>query len=431
MKRIVLLIISLFFLLYFFAPSASALGISPGKISMDFVPNEEFEFEGMIINNEGGPQELDISAEGELKDYITLLTPDHIVIDTDKLAVYRFRLELPDKFDRPGEHIGIIWAAQHIEEVEGGMLGARMKVGTKIVVRVPYPGKYAEIALDIENANVNDTVVFDITVSNLGKENITQAKGEMEILDMENRTVVVLETEGKPIETTKSEILQATWFSDVDPGLYRVNVTVFYDGETANLERAFNLGAPLIKIVNVSAEPVINGTIGKVLTKIHSYWNQEIKDVYVELFVKDTNNKTIAHDKSQNLNLGAFSTQTVTSYWDTAEGFPLGEYKGLVILNYLDKKDSAEVDLELIEKTGIFGLPETTGNIVIIIIVVVFVAVVLIALFVFYRKRKEKNKQKELMSFTPTEREPEIVEEIKKEVKPKVEGKRPKNQRRG
>ena len=396
MERIAVLIF-LFFSLFLFIPSVSALGMSPSKITMDFIPNEEFEFEGQVINTGDGTLEFDIYADAELKDFITLLTPDYLLLGPYQSSVFRFRIKLPDKFDRPGEHIGIIWAATRVESEEGIAI-ARIKVGMKIVVRVPYPGKYAEIKLDIENANVNDTVLFEITATNLGKENITSARGEIKILNMENETVVVLQTEGKPIETTKIETFRATWFSDVEPGLYKVEATLFYEGENTSLEMAFNLGAPLIEIVNVSAESMVNGTIGKILTKIHSYWNQEIEDVYVELSVRDKNGKIIGEDKSKNVNVKPFSSPTVTNYWDTTRGVPLGEYNATVVLHYLDRNDTAEFEIEVVEKTGMFGLPESLGNFVLIIIIVVVVIAVFVAVFlVFYTKKRKKSKQKRLV----------------------------------
>ena len=396
MERIAVLIF-LFFSLFLFIPSVSALGMSPSKITMDFIPNEEFEFEGQVINTGDGTLEFDIYADAELKDFITLLTPDYLLLGPYQSSVFRFRIKLPDKFDRPGEHIGIIWAATRVESEEGIAI-ARIKVGMKIVVRVPYPGKYAEIKLDIENANVNDTVLFEITATNLGKENITSARGEIKILNMENETVVVLQTEGKPIETTKIETFRATWFSDVEPGLYKVEATLFYEGENTSLEMAFNLGAPLIEIVNVSAESMVNGTIGKILTKIHSYWNQEIEDVYVELSVRDKNGKIIGEDKSKNVNVRAFSSPTITNYWDTTRGVPLGEYNATVVLRYLDRNDTAEFEIEVVEKTGMFGLPESLGNFVLIIIIVVVVIAVFVAVFlVFYTKKRKKSKQKRLV----------------------------------
>ena len=222
-------------------------------------------------------------------------------------------------------------------------------------MRVPYPGKYPLLTFDIENPKVNDTVVFVLDVENRGYENITNAWGEITIVDFENKTVVVLNTEGKFIESTKTDTLRATWFSDVPPGLYTARVKVFYDGEVKELEQKFNLGAPLIEIVNVTADPIVNGTIGKIITEVHSYWNQKIENVYVEFFAEDPDveGRVIATDKSQNFEVNRFGTVKITNYWDTTNGVDIGEYRGRVILNYLEQNDTAEFDLEVVGKAGI------------------------------------------------------------------------------
>jgi len=390
MKRLAFIASFLFFYFCFSFNSALALAISPGRITMDFVPNYEDEFKG-YISTQGEVNNIDVYVEGDLKDYITLLTPSQIMVYADIPVEYRFRIKLPEEFDKPGRHAGYIWAAEHVDPREGGAI-ARVKVGTTIWVNVPYPGKYAEIGFEIKNPNVNDTVIFQIPVSNLGKENITEAKGEIEILNPENRTIVILQTQGKFIESTKGETLEATWFSSVDPGLYNAKVKVLYDGETASLERLFNLGAPLIKIVNVSAEPVINGTIGKILTKIQSYWNEKISDVKIEIAIKNAADQTIGTTKSENFEVDAFSSPVITNYWDTTDGVPLGDFKGLIVLKYLDKNDTAEFDIKVTEKPFVFGT-----ELLLLIVVAVGIVAVIVIIFVVRRKGKTKFKQKKLV----------------------------------
>ncbi|MCK4336195.1 MAG: hypothetical protein KAW40_05745, partial [Candidatus Aenigmarchaeota archaeon] len=76
----------------------------------------------------------------------------------------------------------------------------------------------------------------------------------------------------------------------------------------------------------------------------------------------------------------------------------LGEYNATVVLHYLDRNDTAEFEIEVVEKTGMFGLPESLGNFVLIIIIVVVVIAVFVAVFlVFYTKKRKKSKQKRLV----------------------------------
>jgi len=390
------LLISFSIALAFNVGSASAISISPAKITMDFVPGFEQEFEGSIGNTGNEDAAFDVYTEGDLKDYLTLLTPAVINIPAQQSAVYRFKVKLPQSFDTPGRHEGLIWASEHVEMPEegSGIVAVRLKVGAMIVVNVPYPGKYAEIGLEIKNPNVNKTVSFDVSVTNRGYENVTSARGEIELTNLENKTIAILRTKDKPIESTKTEVLHASWFSNVEAGIYKAKLSVFYDGEVAGLSRDFNLGAPLIRIYNVSAPPVTNGTIGKIYTQARSYWNQEIKDVYVELTVFDKKGGEVFKGKGQNVNMGEFTTVTFTNYWDTSGGIDLGDYKGVLMLHYLGKNDTAEINITVVQKPG---LVIGADFLMIIILVIAVCAVIAIAAIFMMKRRGRKYNQKRLM----------------------------------
>lgn len=389
MKRAVFTLTFLFFS-FLLIPNSSAISISPGQIKMDFIPNLELDFQGMVSGGSGG-MEIDILVEGDLKDYITLLTPEYVVLGPDQVHTYRFSIKMPPEFDRPGDHISIIWAAQHVEGGAEGSAVAKLRVGTIVKVVVPYPGKYAVARLKIENPEVGENVLFGVDVTNLGKENITSAKAEIKLMDIENNTIVILQTEGKPIETTKTETFQATWFSDTEPGLYKADVKVTYDGKEAYDSKMFNLGAPLIKIVEIVAEPIENGTIGKINTKVQSFWNQEIRDVYIEMFVKDSEGRTVAEGKSESTAVGMFSTPVITNYWDTTNGVEIGNYTGLFVLKYLDKNDTKEAVLEVMAKPGALSLD------IIAIIAAVIVIAIGVGVFLLFGRGKGRYRQKKLM----------------------------------
>lgn len=381
-----------FFLLFFLflLPSVSAIAIAPGKVTVDFEPKGEVVVDAKVMNTLDWEQKYELFVEGDLKDHIHLINvPDVVTIGPDQAFNFKFKISLPENIERPGEHVNFVWAQEYVDPatVKGAI--ARLRIGIKIIVRVPYPGKYAQLGLKIENANVNDTVTFEVSVTNLGKENITSAKPELIIINLENQTIVKFEFEGKPIQTTKTEKFSTDWFSDADPGLYKAKVVVFYDGETAELERMFNLGAPLIKITNVSAKPIEEGTIGKIGVTSKSFWNERINDIYTEILIKDESGKQVARLQSQSFSIEPFSSTIVTNYWDTTD-FPLGEYKGFVMLHYLDKNDTSEIDLEVIAK------PFVIGSEVLFIISAIIIAIVAI-LAVYKKKRKDKYKQKRIM----------------------------------
>ena len=71
---------------------------------------------------------------------------------------------------------------------------------------------------------------------------------------------------------------------------------------------------------------------------------------------------------------------------------PLGDFKGLIVLKYLDKNDTAEFDIKVTEKPFVFGT-----ELLLLIVVAVGIVAVIVIIFVVRRKGKTKFKQKKLV----------------------------------
>ncbi|MCX6818164.1 MAG: hypothetical protein NTU57_04895 [Candidatus Aenigmarchaeota archaeon] len=394
MKRVACLFLFLLFFLFILARPAYSLGISPAKITMNFVPGYEQEFDGTVSNSLDEPREVDLYVDpnGDIAQYFTITTEDHLIIEPHSFQAFKFKIKLPENIEEPGTHTSILWAEEYVAP-QPGVAIAKVRVGIKTEVMVPYPGKYAGIWLDIKNANVNDTVIFEAYIVNQGKENIEKAWGEIKVMYEDNRTIDIMQLESKPVATTARETFRATWFSNVEAGLYKAQLTIYYDDKTAKHIKEFNLGAPLIKIVNVTAESVVNGSIGKVYTKIKSYWNQEITGAYLELFVKDAKGNDLSYHKSESITVAAFDTPVVISYLDASRGIEPGKYTAVAVLHYLDKNDTMETGVEILNKPG-FALSFE----LIVFIAGVAGAAVIITLIVLKRKKTgSKQKQTKLV----------------------------------
>lgn len=378
----------LFFLFCFLLSGihhASAISISPGKIEMDFVPNYQDEFEGHVANTGPYVETYDLYADGELKDNIVLLTPDVVTVNPGQSQAFRFRLKLPAEFEKPGKHKGYVFASQHVDEEQQTQVVVRLKVGLTVLVNVPYPGKYVETEFSIDNAEVGEDIIFTISAKNMGKENLTEVWAEIELFDEKNDTIAILQTEREAIETTETEDLKAAWPADVDPGVYRANVTVFYDGETLEFEKGFSIGAPVIRIAHVYPEPVTEGSIGKVFTELRNYWNQKIEDVYVEIFIMDDAGKNVSSHKSENSEIDKFSLLNITNYIDTGDEMEPGVYEGLAVLHYPDGSDGMDFSLRVVEEEVYpFG-----SGLLILVAVILILAAVPVVVFVYRRKKKE------------------------------------------
>ncbi len=387
-------LITTFFFIFLFSFSAYSLGIGPsGQISMpdvNFQPNLRIERDIFVKNSEYSyfPVEMEIGGDlaeyGELSEYEFMLAPKGEPGDGRSL---KFTMTLPEEFE-PGSHIVAIRATQVLEgEFEGGgtAVGAKVRVAVGFYVHVPYPGKYLETDMEIENAEVNETIVFIISAINRGNETIENAQGTIQIYDSNGNLVVSLKTDKKSIEPGEPVELRAEWLAfNINPGEYGAVVLIDYDGFTTTIHKDFRIGSPTAKILGVTAEPIANGTVGTIKTTVMSYWNSEIKDAYVIITAKKGGYSGVS--QSPSLTLKPWEEIEITNYWDTSEALGPGEYQGIATLYYLNKTDIKEFTLEVTERQ--FVLPDLMW-IVVVILIIIFAVLILFTL----RKRRKRFKQ--------------------------------------
>jgi len=120
-----------------------ALGITPGRTTLDYEAGLEKEIELSIINNEHKPMEVALFSimQDDLNGSLTLFK-DHLkFLPSEDRKTLRYKIKLPDRMS-PGLHIGEIVAAEIPQTVEGETsIGATVAVVSQIYIYVPYPGK--------------------------------------------------------------------------------------------------------------------------------------------------------------------------------------------------------------------------------------------------------------------------------------------------
>ena len=71
-KKIINLLIVIVFVSLFLIPSIFALGVTPGRTTLDFSSNLEKEVSFEVVNTENKDMNFAFSVEGDLADFITL-----------------------------------------------------------------------------------------------------------------------------------------------------------------------------------------------------------------------------------------------------------------------------------------------------------------------------------------------------------------------
>ena len=173
-KDKIIKIAMIFVVLISLSDIVSALGVAPAKKRINFEPNYEEEITLRILNNEGKDFKVVVYARGELAKYLNVdNTLINIKSDQNEVEL-KYTLRLPDNFDKPGVHDAEIVIMEFEDgfatEKENVAVTAVAAVISRLQVRVPYPGKYAESKVHIESTIIGGDVIFTIPIFNFGKE---------------------------------------------------------------------------------------------------------------------------------------------------------------------------------------------------------------------------------------------------------------------
>jgi len=394
-----LLIVILIILSILIIKDVNAIGITPGRTTINFEPNLQKDIKFTIINSEHKDMKVILSVEGELAEYVTLY---NVLIDfnaNEESKDFTYSVDLPSSLENPGVNEVNIIATELPPDADekGAFVGATAAVATQLHVNVPYPGKYLTIDLQVEEAQPNEPVIFHVPVMNFGGENILHAIASIDILGANNEKIVTIESEDQSINAKEKDEFVISWNADVNPGSYHAIVVVRYDGKIARVEKNFNVGNLMIDVNSITVNNFNLGGIAKFNILVESKWNEKISDVYGQMLIDDEG-KVIADFKTASVDVDAFAKQEMIAYWDT-EGVKEGTYSGKIILHYMGRTTEraleTKIGLNSIE-TSILG----TGRIIkaaqgegiktnaLLIALVVVLVIVNVGWFIYLRKKK-------------------------------------------
>jgi len=368
-KRVIaVFFIFLFFILINFVQAS--FGVSPGKYVVDFSPglNQNFTFKFKFDRG----AEVDVFASGELKDYVILNTNELI-----EGGIVEVEINLPQHIETPGINNIYIEAKQRPSSQGGITLAGH--VIARIEVKVPYPGKYAEIKLIAPNANAGELVNFTVLIDNLGTDTIL-AQTTLKIFDYQNITKDDINA-GVDVINPKSSVARIVSVSTekYKPGTYKAIALVDFGGiEPIKDEKQFRLGELLVNITNHSREFVRN-KINKMDIEVESLWNDPVYNLYAQVSL-------INYDISfvtPSISLYPWSKNTLTGFFDTTD-IKENKFKANITLVYNEKSSSKIVNLSF-DKTVNYTLYIVIGIILLILILLIVIVFLIIKL-----KKKRK-----------------------------------------
>jgi len=376
----IFLVLSLFFAFLLSFSDVHAIAISPSIIDINFEPNFKQTYQFYVREDPG--IDINVSVTGDLAEYITtsITEPSFRV---DRIRYFSVTVELPEEIEVPGLHKCYI----HADEIpplgeSGSTVAAYSGVKTPINIWVPYPEKYIEARLTVPNVNVSEPVRMQISLISRGLSDTT-AYGVIRIRDLGEKNIATLYTDSKLVKSMQKESLEAIWdTSGVPPGRYSATAEVEYGGKSPAISGTqFKIGDLLVKITNITyPEEIRPDRIHKLEVEVDSYWNMEIKDIYIQLSLSD-DKSVLSSSKSETFDLDAWGRKTIPVFLDTT-GIKEGEYDLTATVYYEGRTTEESVKIEIKEPSYLY---------ILIIILVAIIVVVMLALFLL-RKRKEKKK---------------------------------------
>jgi len=340
--------------------------------------------------------------QGELNESITLFnsTVDFLPSEESKSFVYEVKLK--NKIAKePGLHSAEIVALEIPKAGAGGTyVGATVAVISQLYVYVACPGKCIETDLNVLDAEENGTATLIVPVINRGKVGIGEARAVIDIYNMDYEKKAIIETDALAIESGKRTELSGKWNVNVNSGNYIAKASVFYDGESKNLEKQFAVGTNMLSIESILVNNFQLGEIAKLQILVENKWNQELKTVFANLLVYNQESQIMADVKSAAEDIPALTKKELIAYWDTV-GVEEGEYNGKLMVNYGKKSTDKNLILKVsqdkldvigvgyaIRPRGGKGIDITT----ILLILVILLLIVNLAWFVFFKRITGKRK---------------------------------------
>ena len=238
MKKILILFVMVFVL----TSLVSAIGITPGRTTINFEPGLHQEVPFSIINSEKKDMSVVFTVNGDLAESITLNQAYAEFSSLEDSKSFTYAVDLPQVIAKPGLYEVEIVALEMPKDIKekGTFVGATVSVVTQLHIYVPYPDKYLDAEINVVESEGKE--IFFVPIVNRGKLDIVNAKAIIDIYTSLNEKVATVESNTDSLLSLERKELTAEWEFNVAPGKYLAKVTVVYDNEVVEVEKEFNVG---------------------------------------------------------------------------------------------------------------------------------------------------------------------------------------------
>ena len=382
MKSIKMIVVLIFLVIT--VQNVYALGISPASTVVNFEPGLSREVMLRILNSQNNDMDAVISAEGELSEYVIFDTNAVSFTSDESVKPFTFRFALPQKIETPGDNdVNIVITEVPKSTGEGAtMIEARISVVSKLRIKVPYPGTYAEGELYVSASD--EDVTITIPVTNFGTDDLF-VRANIKIFD-DGKELEEIDTESIEVGIGDIGKIISHWNAP-SKGSYNALVEVDY-GKVITLEKDFFVGEVFMNVDDVSLGEFELGDVVDVDIVLESEWNYVVEDVYADVVVKDKDGNKVNEFKTTSEDISDLSKGTLKGYWDTT-GISSDVYEFVIKLNYAGKTSEEIVMVDIEQELRSMPLEFLRLNISVVLIAISLIILLIVGLLLFIRKNQK------------------------------------------
>ncbi len=400
-KKIILLIIFVI-ITSLISMNVFAIGVSPGRTTIDFTSGLSREIPIKIVNNEKKDMRVVIFTKGDLANYVKLDVEDLVFSKEDTEKSFNYKINLPQTLEPGLRETEITIREVPMEDKLGeSTISALVAVVSQLNINVPYPGKYVKMDFHVVEAKQNEKVNFFIPVKSLGSEKIENIRPTIIIYDPKENEVGRVVGETKSLESKENYEFKIEWLANVPSGIYKAAAVLEYDGNRTFMEKQFLVGEFFLKPLDISVNNFKLGQVAKFNILIENVANDKINDATAKIELNHESGKRVADVSSVPTEVEPFTKKEVVVYWDTAD-VDIGVYSGVLRLKYSNKLSEKQIrtiieeDAIRTEIIGVTGFAINTkqsksGGFNFMYIIVGLLVIINIVWLVYYKKKQSLN----------------------------------------
>ncbi|MCF7866315.1 hypothetical protein K9L67_00770 [Candidatus Woesearchaeota archaeon] len=360
-----------------------AIGVSPGKIQVNYDVENGYNQNFSILAKSNSPTDsyIEVEPSRELAEYITV-SDEKIFLPARGVARVNFSLNIPPHADFVGlkeAHIGIYEALPE----EGDFLAIRTAVKMRLIVDFPYTGEYVQINnFNIKGVNSGENTEVNWKATSKGLEN-TKVNSKLMIENEYGEKIYEKSWPQKTLAPKEVYAVQETLETNqYVAGKYKAKLEVKYSDITREKETEFQIGQENINLINHSPKNFSYGTLNEIELEFENNWNGAYNNVYADIKIHNVTAKT------SSFNLKPFGKAKVKQFLDTRT-LENGTYPVKITAYFGENTANFEIPMEIIKP-----IEEKESNLTIIIVAVVLIIIIILVVLILIKKKSKKANQR-------------------------------------